>query len=115
MPFTEREPFVLSGVQSDDSAWNKAGSSFGTKLWRRSHVVGWRSTSSNTRRRLRGHGSGYNLSVIGGVTPANPGPAGCSSVQQIVAASEGKQLSGSLCGKVGAVQGHRPVCLGRSG
>src|SRR5712691_1857903 len=52
MPFAEREPFVHSGVQSDDLAWNKAGTSFGTKLWQRSHVVGWRSTSSNTRRRL---------------------------------------------------------------
>jgi len=63
MPFTEREPFVLSGVQSDDSAWNKAGTSFGTKLWQRSHVVDWRRTSSNTRRRLRRHESGY-LSVM---------------------------------------------------
>src|SRR6266571_3725482 len=53
MLFTEREPFVHSGAQSDDSAWNKAGTSFGTKLWQRSHVVGWKSTSSNTRRRLR--------------------------------------------------------------
>jgi len=61
MPFAEREPFVHSGVQSDVSAWNKAGTSFGTKLWRRSHVVGWRSTSSNTRRRLRGHGKWVQL------------------------------------------------------
>src|SRR5436190_20548673 len=53
MLFTEREPFVHSGAQSDDSAWNKAGTSFGTKLWQRSHVVGWKSTSSNTRRWLR--------------------------------------------------------------
>src|SRR5437667_4107553 len=53
MLFTEREPFVHSGAQSDVSAWNKAGNSFGTKLWQRSHVVGWKSTSSNTRRRLR--------------------------------------------------------------
>jgi len=52
MPFAEREPFVHSGVQSDDLAWNKAGTSFGTKLWQRSHVAGWRSTSSNTHRRL---------------------------------------------------------------
>src|SRR5205814_6777560 len=59
MLFTEREPFVHSGAQSDDSAWNKAGTSFGTKLWQRSHVVGWKSTSSNTRRWLRGHGSRY--------------------------------------------------------
>src|SRR6266446_9751034 len=58
MPFAEREPFVHSGVQSDDLAWNKGGTSFGTKLWQRSHVVGWRSTSSNTRRRLRRHESG---------------------------------------------------------
>src|SRR6266436_6628870 len=64
MLFAEREPFVHSGVQSDDSAWNKAGTSFGTKLWQRSRVVGWRSTSSSTRRRLRRHESGY-LSVIG--------------------------------------------------
>src|SRR5207248_9799381 len=63
MLFTEREPFVHSGAQSDDSAWNKAGTSFGTKLWQRSHVVGWKSTSSNTRRWLRGHGSRY-LSVM---------------------------------------------------
>src|ERR1700680_776709 len=34
---------------------------------------------------------------------------------KIVAPSEGEQLSGSLCGKVGAVQGHRPVCWDRSG
>src|SRR5207247_7961626 len=53
MLFTEREPFVHSGAQSDDSAWNKSGTSFGTKLWQRSHVVGWKSTSSNIRRRLR--------------------------------------------------------------
>jgi hypothetical protein len=60
---SEREPFVHSGVQSDVSAWNKAGTSFETKLWQRSHVAGWRSTSSNTRRRLRRHESGY-LSVM---------------------------------------------------
>src|SRR6266496_6116504 len=53
MLFTEQEPFVHSGVQSANSAWNKAGTRFGTKLWQRSHVIGWKSTSSNTRRRLR--------------------------------------------------------------
>jgi hypothetical protein len=37
------------------------------------------------------------------------------ALHQIVAPSEGEQLSGSLCGKVGAVQGHRPVCWDRSG
>ena len=40
---------------------------------------------------------------------------GVRALQQIVAPSEGEQLSGSLCGKVGAVQGHRPVCWDRSG
>src|SRR5467141_3557869 len=52
MPFAEREPFVHSGVRSDDLAWNKPGTSFGMKLWQRSHVAGWRSTSSNTHRGL---------------------------------------------------------------
>jgi hypothetical protein len=37
------------------------------------------------------------------------------ALQQIVALSEGEKLSGSRCGKVGAVQGHRPVCWGRRG
>jgi hypothetical protein len=39
---------------------------------------------------------------------------GVGALQQIVAPSEGEQLSGSLCGKVGAVQGHRSVCWNRS-
>ena len=34
---------------------------------------------------------------------------GVRAAQQIVAPCEGEQLSGSLCGKVGAVQGHRAV------
>jgi hypothetical protein len=40
---------------------------------------------------------------------------GVRALQQVVAPSEGEQLSGSLCGKVGAVQGHRPVCWDRFG
>jgi hypothetical protein len=40
---------------------------------------------------------------------------GVRALQQIVAPSEGEQLSGSLCGKVGALQGHRPVCWGCCG
>jgi hypothetical protein len=40
---------------------------------------------------------------------------GVRALQQIVAPSEDEQLSGSLCGKVGAVQGHRPVCWDRFG
>ena len=58
MPFTERVRFVRSGVQLDSLGWNKAGISSGMRHWQRSHVAGWRSTSSNTRRGLaRGHGS----------------------------------------------------------
>ena len=37
------------------------------------------------------------------------------AIQQLLAPCEGEQLSGSLCGKVGAVQGHRPVYWNRSG
>ena len=40
---------------------------------------------------------------------------GVRDLQQIIAPSEDEQLSGSLCGKVGAVQGHRPVRWDRSG
>ena len=40
---------------------------------------------------------------------------GVGPLQQIVASSDGEQLSGSLCGKVGAVQVHRAVCWDRSG
>jgi hypothetical protein len=40
---------------------------------------------------------------------------GVRALQQTFAPSEGEQLSGSLCGKVGAVQGHRPVRRDRSG
>jgi|SRR5579884_1366796 len=36
-------------------------------------------------------------------------------VQQIVALSSGEQLSGSVCGNVGAVSGHRPVHSNHSG
>jgi hypothetical protein len=39
---------------------------------------------------------------------------GVRALQQIVATCEGEQLSGSLCGKVGAVQGHRPICWNHS-
>jgi len=40
---------------------------------------------------------------------------GVRALQQIVDPSEGEQLSGGVCSKVGAVQGHRPVCWDRSG
>ena len=40
---------------------------------------------------------------------------GVRAIQQLVASCDGEQLSGSLCGKVGAVQGHRPVYWNRSG
>ena len=40
---------------------------------------------------------------------------GVRAVQQIVAPSQGEQLSGTLCGKVGAVQRNCPVCRDRSG
>jgi hypothetical protein len=40
---------------------------------------------------------------------------GVRALHQIVAPSEDEQLSGSLCGKVGDVQGHRPLCWDRSG
>jgi hypothetical protein len=39
---------------------------------------------------------------------------GVRALQQIVTPSEGEQLSGSLCGKGGELQGHRPVCWDRS-
>ena len=39
---------------------------------------------------------------------------GVRALQQIVTTCEGEQLSGSLCCKVGAVQGRRPICWNRS-
>jgi hypothetical protein len=40
---------------------------------------------------------------------------GVLAVQQIVSPRNVEQLSGSLCGKVGPLQGHRPVRWNRSG
>ena len=52
MLYTELALFVHSGLQFDDSGWNRVGINFGTMLWPTSHVVGSTSTTSNTRRRL---------------------------------------------------------------